>query len=139
MKNSKNSFRVLAVSIAALFGVTCTSFAHAAGEATGNFPVSVKYVGAINNAPIFQLSFTNETVEQFEIFIADKFNTIYYEKIKGKGLVRNFQFLSNDLDGGAADDEITVVIQNTATKVITTYKIQPNAHVEKDMELAAKL
>lgn len=138
MKNSKNSFRVLAVSIAALFGVTCTAVAHA-GEATGDFPVSVKYVGAINNAPIFQLSFTNETVEQFEIFITDKFNTIYYEKIKGKGLVRNFQFLSNDLDGGAADDEITVVIQNTATKVITTYKIQPNAHVKKDMELVTKL
>jgi len=138
MKNSKNSFRVLAVSIAALIGVTCSLVAHA-GEATGNFPVSVKYVGAINNAPIFQLSFTNETVEQFEIFITDKFSTIYYEKIKGKGLVRNFQFLSNELDGGSANDEVTVVIQNTATKVITTYKIQPNAHVEKDMELAAKL
>ena len=139
MKNSKNSFRVLAVSIAALFGVTCTSFAHAAGEATGNFPVSVKYVGAINNAPIFQLSFTNETVEQFEIFITDKFDTIYYEKIKGKGLVRKFQFLSNDLKGGAPDDEITVVIQNTATKEVTTYKILPNASIGKDSDLIAKL
>jgi hypothetical protein len=138
MKNSQSKFRVLVVSIAALFGITCTSAAHA-GEATGNFPVTVKYVGALNNAPIFQLSFTNETVEQFEIFITDKFNTIYYEKIKGKGLVRNFQFLSDESEGGSVDDEITVVIQNTATKVITTYKIQPNAHVEKEMELVAKL
>lgn len=138
MKNSQSKFRVLVVSLAALFGVTCTSVAHA-GEATGNFPVTVKYVGALNNAPIFQLSFTNQTVEQFEIFITDKFNTIYYEKIKGKELVRNFQFLSNESEGGSVDDEITVVIQNTATKVITTYKIQPNAHVEKNMQLVAKL
>ena len=138
MKNSKNNFRIFAVALVALFSVSLTPSAHAAGT-TGNDTVTVKYVGSINNAPIFQLSFTNETVEQFEIFITDKFNTIYYEKIKGKGLVRNFQFLSNELDGGATDDEITVVIQNTATKVITTYKIQPNAHVKKDMELVAKL
>lgn len=138
MKNSKNNFRVFVVSIAALFGIACTSAAYA-GEATGNFPVSVSYVGVVNSAPTFQLAFTNETVEQFEITIRDKSGTIYYEKIKGKGLVRNFQFVSNDVEGGSTDDEITVVIQNTATKVITTYKILPNASVAKDTELVAKL
>ena len=138
MKNSKNNFRIFAVALIALFSVALTSSAHAAGT-TGNDTVTVKYVGSINNAPIFQLSFTNETVEQFEIFITDKFDTIYYEKIKGKGLVRKFQFLSNDLKGGAPDDEITVVIQNTATKEVTTYKILPNASIGKDSDLIAKL
>jgi hypothetical protein len=138
MKNSKNNFRVFAVSVAALFGVACTSVAYA-GEATGNFPVTVKYIGVVNSAPTFQLAFTNENVAQFEITIRDKFSTIYYEKINGKGLVRNFQFVSNEVEGGSADDEITVVIQNTATKVITTYKILPNASIQKDTELIAKL
>lgn len=63
MKNSKKNSRILMAALAALFITACTTVAHAT-EKKGNEAVSVKYVGAVNNAPIFQLSFTNEKDEK---------------------------------------------------------------------------
>ena len=138
MKNSKNNFRIFAVALVALFSVALTSSAHAAGT-TGKDPVTVKYVGASNNVAIFELVFTNEKEEQFEIMITDRYNSLYYEKVKGTELSRKFQFVSSDADGGSVNDEILVVITNTTTKEVSTYKILPNASIGKDNELVAKL
>jgi hypothetical protein len=138
MKNSKNSLRIFAVALVALFSVALTSSATAA-DTKGTDPVVVKYVGASDNIAIFELSFTNEKEEQFEIMITDRYNSLYYEKVKGTELSRKFQFMSNDADGGSVNDEILVVITNTATKEVTTYKILPNASIGKDNDLVAKL
>ena len=59
MKNLKINFRILVVALIALFSVSLTTPATAADGST-NLPVNLKYLGAANNAPIFQLSFTNE-------------------------------------------------------------------------------
>jgi hypothetical protein len=138
MKNSKNSLRIFAVALVALFSVALTSSATAA-DTKGTDPVVVKYVGASNNIAIFELSFTNEKEEQFEIMITDRYNSLYYEKVKGTELSRKFQFVSSDADGGSVNDEILVVITNTATKEVTTYKILPNASIGKANDLVAKL
>jgi len=138
MKNSKNNFRIFVVALVALFSVALTSSATAA-DTKGTDPVVVKYVGASNNIAIFQLSFTNEKEEQFEIMITDKYDNLYYEKVKGTELSRKFQFVSSDADGGSVTDEILVVITNTTTKEVYTYKILPNASIGKDNDLVAKL
>lgn len=138
MKKSQNKFRIFAVALVALSSVTLTSSAYAAGT-TGKDPVTVKYVGASNNIAIFELAFTNEKEEQFEILITDKYSSLYYEKVKGTELSRKFQFVSSDADGGSVSDEILVVIKNTSTKEVTTYKILPNASIGKDSDLIAKL
>ena len=134
MKNSKNNFRIFVAALAALFSTAFTSAAHAT-ESTGNGSVSVKYVGAVNNAPIFQLSFTNEKVEKYIITITDTDNTIYTETIKGKGLVRKFQFVNN----GSEEDVLHVEIKNLSTNKVITYKINPATHVEVETELVASL
>ena len=138
MKNSKNNFRIFVVALVALFSVALTSSATAA-DTKGTDPVVVKYVGASDNVAIFELSFTNEKEEQFEIMITDKYNSLYYEKVKGTELSRKFQFLSTEADGGSVNDEILVVITNTTTKEVSTYKILPNASIGKDNDLVAKL
>ena len=47
--------------------------------------------------------------------------------------------MSTDAEGGSINDEILVVITNTATKEVSTYKILPNASIGKDNDLVAKL
>jgi len=138
MKNSKNNFRIFVVALVALFSVALTSSATAA-DTKATDPVVVKYIGASDNVAIFELSFTNEKEEQFEIMITDKYNSLYYEKVKGTELSRKFQFVSTDADGGSVNDEILVVITNTTTKEVSTYKILPNASIGKDNDLVAKL
>ena len=71
--------------------------------------------------------------------ITDRYSNLYYEKVKGTELSRKFQFVSSDADGGSVTDEILVVITNTATKEVTTYKILHNASIGKTNELVAKL
>lgn len=134
MKNSKKNSRILMVALAALFITACTTVAHAT-EKKGNEAVSVKYVGAVNNAPIFQLSFTNEKDEKYIVKITDTDNTIYTETINGKAQVRKFQFVNN----GSEDDILSVEIINVSTHKSITYKINPATHVEVETELVASL
>ena len=135
MKHTKIS-RIFAAALITFFSVAFTPAAHAA-ESTSDVPVTVKYVGAANNAPIFQFSFGNETVEQFEITVSDKYSTLYSETIKGKGLVRKYQFVNNDSIVAPADDEIVVTIKNIATKNVITYTLHPGAPTENERELIA--
>ena len=134
MKNLKNKSRIFIAALVALFSVVFTSAASASGN-TAYPAISVKYIGAVNNAPIFQLSFTNEKEEQYEIKITDKDNTIYSETIKGKELVRKFQFVNN----GSDEDVLYVEIKNVSTNKIITYKINPATTVEAETELVSSL
>ena len=134
MKNLKIKSRIFVVALVALFSFAFTSTA-AATDKTANPAVSVKYIGAINNAPIFQLSFTNENEEQYEIKITDKENIIYTETIKGKEIVRKFQFVNN----GIEEELLYVEIKNISTNKIITYKINPATTIQAETELVASL
>jgi len=126
------------MALVALFSVTLTA-AHAAGG-TNSLPVNLKYLGTANQAPIFELTFTNEKVAEFEITVTDKDNIIYAETVKGKGLVRKYQFVNNDVNTNvSADDEIIVVVKNTITKEVITYKIHPASPSTGETELVGGL
>lgn len=138
MKNSMINFRTLVVATIALFSVSFAS-ATSLEDGANNIPINLKYLGANNNSPIFQLSFTNTNIEQFEITVTDGYNTIYTETVKGKGLLRKYQFVSNELNSSSVDDELVVAIKNTTTKTVVTYKIHPGAPANKETELVASL
>jgi hypothetical protein len=117
MKNSNTSLRIFVLALTALFSTAFTNAAHA----TETAPVSVKYVGTFNSIPVFQLSFTNEQPETYEITV--------------KELVRKFQFIND----GSGEDVLKVSIKNVNTKKVITYKINPSTHIEVEKELVASL
>ena len=138
MKISVNNYRSFALAFASLLCITFMTSASAT-NVYNNFPVSIKYIGATQNAPIFELDFTNEVVQEFEIIITDKFNTIYKENIKGKGLVRKFQFINEETSSSLKDESsiLNVEIRNLSTNNVITYKINPSTHVQNEIELVA--
>ena len=74
----------------------------------------------------------------FEVTITDKFNTIFTEVVKGKGLVRRYQFVNNETSGIASeDDEIVVSIKNIASNNVVVYKLHPGSPVAAEKELVA--
>lgn len=131
MKNSNNTLHIFATVLVALFSIAFTTVAHA----TETSPVSVKFVGSVNSIPVFQLSFTNEKIEEYEITVTESNNIIYTEKIKGKKLVRKFQFVNN----GSEEDVLQISIKNVSSKKVITYKINPATKVEVEKELVASL
>ena len=139
MKNLKVNTRIFLVALATLFSISVTTAAHAT-DAVKDFPVSVKYYHSGFSAPVFQLSFTNDKVAKFEIVIKDKYSTIFTETLLGKGLIRKFQFVNNELSGDLTEDEtISVEIRNITENTVVAYTIHPNSRVEKEKELVAKL
>ena len=88
---------------------------------------------------VFQLSFTNEITQEFLITITDKYNTIYTETIKGKGLVRKYKFVNEEASIVSREDinVINVEIKNLSTNNVITYKINPNTRIQNEIELVA--
>ncbi|UEG50717.1 hypothetical protein LK994_04420 [Ferruginibacter lapsinanis] len=137
MKTLKNTHRTLIVAFALIFSLTAANNVKA--EAGKDFiPVAVKYVGTANNAPVFQLSFSNEQVETFAITIKNKENTIYFEKLKGtsKTLLRKYQFI-NESGSDNEDEQITIEVRNVSTNKVVTYTFNVNEASSKGYDLVA--
>ncbi len=137
MKTIKNTQRRFIVALALIFTLTASNNVKAASE-NDYVPVAFRYVGVANNAPVFQLSFSNEQVESFSITIKSKDNTIFFEKLKGtnKTLLRKYQFINE----GATyndDEQITIEVRNTTTNKVVTYTFNVNEAASKGYDLIA--
>ena len=137
MKTIKNTHRSFIVALALIFTLTASNNVKAAGE-NDYVPVAFRYVGVANNAPVFQLSFSNEQVESFTVTIKSKDNIIFFEKLKGtnKTLLRKYQFINE----GATyndDEQITIEVRNTTTNKLVTYTFNVNEAASKGYDLIA--
>lgn len=130
MKNSSNSLS-FAAPLLFLFATGFTQPAHA----TETSPVTAKYVSNLNSVPVFQLSFTNEQTETYEITVAEGRKTIYTETITGKELVRKFQFVNE----GSEEEVLQVSVKNVNTQKVIIYKINPATNTEVEKDLVATL
>lgn len=137
MKTIKNTHRSIIVALALIFTLTASNNVKAAVE-NDYVPVAFRYVGVANNAPVFQLSFSNEQVESFAITIKSKDNTIFFEKLKGtnKTLLRKYQFIN---EGGSNndDEQITIEVRNITTNKVVTYTFNVNEAASKGYDLIA--
>lgn len=137
MKNVKLNSRVLV--IIAFFSVCFSSVANASIK-VNELPVSVAYYNTALNVPVFQLSFTNEKIEEYQVVIKDKFSTIYTETLNGKGLIRKYQFVGKESNYDLSeDDTIRVEVTNVATNTVVVFVVHPNSRVETETALIAKL
>ena len=137
MKTIKNTHRSFIVALALIFTLTASNNVKAAVE-NDYVPVAFRYVGVANNAPVFQLSFSNEQVESFTVTIKSKDNIIFFEKLKGtnKTLLRKYQFINE----GATyndDEQITIEVKNTTTNKVVTYTFNVNEAASKGNDLIA--
>ena len=137
MKTIKNTHRSFIVALALIFTLTASNNVKAAVE-NDYVPVAFRYVGVANNAPVFQLSFSNEQVESFTVTIKSKDNIIFFEKLKGtnKTLLRKYQFINE----GATyndDEQITIEVRNTTTNKLVTYTFNVNEAASKGNDLIA--
>lgn len=126
--------------IAAVIVLSTLAVSNKANAETGKdlTPVAFKYVGSNNNAPIFQLSFSNEKIETFVITIRDKENTLFTETVKGdsKSLLRKYQFV-NENSSTATDDQITIEVRNISNKSVVEYTFNVNEEASNGKELIA--
>jgi hypothetical protein len=114
-------------------GLTNATFA----ETRTDTPSSLKFVGKVNDRPVFQLSLNNSDAEQYFINIKDENNNVLYsERVKGTNLSRRYQLDVSDADLASAGFGIKVEVTSARTHKTTTYKISSQTKVSENIVVA---
>ena len=104
MKTKIKNYVIVALFMAFSFITTTVS----ANDATKGKPgTELKYLGIIDNQPIFQLNLNSDNEEYFVISIKDQFGeTLYSERVKTKTFTRNFRLDTETLEGAILRVEV---------------------------------
>ena len=118
------------------FGVTSfilfsfmPSIAQAQGRPFATPPVMIKYIGSVENQPVFQIEFENKNAETFNLTIRDEEgNFLYGEKTKEKKFLKKFQY-SGDID----NVKLTFTLAGEKDKQPQVYEVNTRARMVQDV------
>ena len=110
------------VLFAALFLFITLSKEVQAADSLKKPPVEVRYIGAIDHNPVFQIEVDNQNGEEMYLTIRDEYGThIYSEVIKEKKYSRKIHLVSEEAD----DKKLTLSLRtkkSNQTQVFQIYK-----------------
>lgn len=107
-----------------------------AGVTTGN-PTELKFVGKVNERPVFELNLNNSEAGEYFIYIKDENNNVLYsEKINGSNLSRRYQLDINDADLSDPAFGLSVEVTSAKTHKTTVYKISTQTKVTQNIVVA---
>lgn len=131
MKKLQKNYRLFVTVMMSVFVIAFTP-AHASVGKPKTLAVDVRCIGFQNDSPVFQLSFANETEDEFFITIRDNHsNVIYSEKIKGINVSRKFQLVNEEKD----DNDISFEISSKKTNSTVKYKVNTTTRVISDTQV----
>lgn len=128
MKTLVINTRIAVIAIATLFTLGLTLPA-AAGENIPA-PVELRYLGKINNQPVFELVLDNSEENKYTVIIRDEFNNVLYkDNVKGKNITKRFVLNTEEL----GDLEIKFEITNSKTDKTIVYEVNRKARMIEDV------
>ena len=129
MKSKIKNYGTIALFVA--FSLTATvSWANDGGNDTP--AVSLKYLGLVQNQPMFQLDLNSVEETDFYVSIKDQNGrVIYNEKIKAKTFTRNFR-----LDTESLDDAILKVEVRDGNKKPEVFTINRNTRYYEETSIS---
>ena len=129
MKSKIKNYGTIALFVA--FSLMATvSWANDGGNDTP--AVSLKYIGLVQNQPMFQLDLNSVEETDFYVSIKDQYGrVIYNEKIKAKTFTRNFR-----LDTESLDDAILKVEVRDGNKKPEVFTINRNTRYYEETSIS---
>lgn len=131
MKTVMNIFRMKTLILTATFILAFTSAGKAdtLGE-LGETPAVLKYIGNVNDQPVFQLTLSNTESDEFYITIKDATGyVVYTERVSGKDVTRKYRLNTDEVEVTGLTFEVKSKLNDN--KVI--YTIQKNGYYVEDM------
>lgn len=129
--NWSNAFKALTFGaiVALVFSVTDVQ----AADSTKTPPVEIRYIGNMNEKPVFQIEFDNESGEDVYLALRDGWGeTIYGEWVKDKKYTRKIQIENFDVD----ELKITVVLRSKKGYQTQSFRISQNTRTVEDVAVA---
>jgi hypothetical protein len=130
MKKIFRNNRLIAIAFFTFFSAT-SSITLQANDRDSIVPVELKYVGTIQNKPLFQLSFTGDAVQnEFVINITDVYgNPLYKENIKGEVFTKKFLLNTDEI----GDETIRFEISCKKSGKTVAYEVNRQTRMLQDM------
>ena len=128
MKKVSINPRILAIALVTTFSVAFLSPAFAIDEKKV-IPVDLKFVGNIENQPVFELAFTNADESEYTVVVRDENNTVLYrDNVKGN-VTKKFMLNIEELGNTAIQFEIT----GKKTDKTVIYEVNKNSRLIEDI------
>jgi hypothetical protein len=139
MKQTMNATRMITMGLLTLctMGLSQATFA---GTKPGN-PVELKFIGKIENQPVFQLNMNNSEAEEYYVSVKDENNTLLYsEKVNARdaNFSRKYQLDINEDDISSPGFGVTVEVTSAKTHKTNIYRISSQTTVNENI-IVAKL
>lgn len=132
MKSILVNTRILVIALASIFTVAIVSPAHANDEKK-TIPVELKFIGNIENQPIFQLTFNSPDENEFTIVVRDEYNTVLYrDNVKGGNITKKFLLDTEEL----GDTRIQFEITGKKTDKTVIYEVNKKSRLVEDMTIS---
>ena len=107
MKKVLINTRIFAIALAVTFTTAFSSPAFAIDEKKP-IPVEMKFIGNVNNQPVFEITFSNAEETEFMIVVRDEFNyELYRDNIKAGHVTQKFLLNTEELGNAVIQFEIT--------------------------------
>ena len=129
MKTTIRNYGTIALAVAFSFIATVSW----ATDGRNDTPaVSLKYIGVVQNQPMFQLDLNSVEETDFYVSIKDQYGQVFFsEKIKAKNFTRNFR-----LDTESLDDAVLKVEVRDGNKKPEVFTINRNTRYYEETSIS---
>jgi hypothetical protein len=136
MKTAIKTTKIITIGLFT-FCVLVLTNATFAGTKSGGTPAELKFIGKVQNRPVFQLSLNNDESDEYFINIKDAdYNTLYSEKVKGANLSRRYQLDIDEADLSSYGFGVRVEVTSAKTHKTEVYKISSQTKTTSNIIVA---
>lgn len=133
MKTLVNKSRVAVVALIAVFTLSFSAPALANEKdkkEKNSIPVELKYIGQLNQQPLFELAFSSEEENEYVVIIRDEFGTVLYkDNIKGSAFSKKFLLNTEELGNVSLKFEVS----GKKSDKTATFVIDRNSRIVEDL------
>ena len=128
MKSDSRNFGKLAI-VALAFTLAFTTPTMANDEEKGDHKTELKFIGNMENQPVFELNLTNKEEDEYTVIFRDQNgNILYNDKFKGAGLTKKFLLKSDEF----GDEVLNVIVKSKLGNTTEVYTInRSHSYVEE--------
>jgi hypothetical protein len=128
MKTDSGNFGKLAI-VALAFTLAFTTPTMANDGEKGDHKTELKFIGNMENQPVFELNLTNKVEDEYTVIFRDEYgNVLYSDKFKGTGLNKKFMLKSEDF----GDTALNVTVKSKNGNTTEVYSInRSHSYVEE--------
>lgn len=123
MKKAMRNYGIFTIVLLALTIVFSTTTLANEDAGKNNHVTELKFIGNLENQPVFQLNLTNSEEDEFTVTFRDENgNVLYTDKFKGAGITKKFLLKTDDL----TDAILNIVVKSKKGTSSEVYVINRN-------------